>query len=174
MKAMRQILDVAAALIVIFTIQGCSFGTQLRTESADPKGIEGTYDLFTYGCRYPTDIEHAAFLIASEKAGTVELYVPDTSYKVKRGIPADQALDEADIHVHCGVRKVVSISVRRIPDGSGGTLGFEVLPRYSATEVGGVDPLDVSYSLKDGKIIVYIRLLPDVEKKVSGPSGGAR
>jgi hypothetical protein len=69
MKAKRLILDVAAALIVIFTIQGCSLGTQLRTESADPKGIEGTYDLFTYGCRHPTDIEHAAFLIAPEKAG---------------------------------------------------------------------------------------------------------
>ena len=174
MKVTRHFLDVAAALIVIFTIQGCSLGTQLRTESADPKGIEGTYDLFTYGCRYPTDIEHAAFLIASEKAGMVELYVLPTSYKVKRGIPADQALAEADTHVRCGVRKVVAIRVRRIPDGSGGTLGFEVLPRYPATEVGGVDPLDVSYSLKDGKITVYIRLLPDVEKKVSGPSGGAR
>jgi hypothetical protein len=67
----------------------------------------------------------------------VELYVPATSYKVKRGIPADQAIAEADSHVRCGVRKVVAIRVRRIPDGSGGTLGFEVLPRYSATEVWG-------------------------------------
>src|SRR5574342_1016325 len=115
MKVMMQILFVSAALIVIFTIQGCSFGTQLRTESADPNGIEGTYDLFTYGCRYPTDIEHAAFLIAPEKAGMVELYVPDTSCKVKRGIPADQALAEADTHVRCGVRKVVAIRVRRSP-----------------------------------------------------------
>lgn len=175
MKVKRQILDVAAALIVIFTIQGCSHGTQLRTESADPKGIEGTYDLFTYGCRYPTDLEHAAFLIASDKAGMVDLYVPTTSYKVKRGIPAGQALAEADTHVRCGVRTVVAISVHRIPDGSGGTLGFEVLPRFSATEVGGMDPLNVSYTLKDGKITVYIRLLPDVEKKLYGsPSGGGR
>jgi len=174
MKVTRHFLDVAAALIVIFTIQGCSLGTQLRTESADPKGIEGTYDLFTYGCRYPTDIEHAAFLIAPEKAGMVELYVLDTSYKVKRGIPADQALAEADTHVRCGVRKVVAISVHRIPDGSGGTLGFEVLPRYSVTEVGEVDPLDVSYSLKDGKITVYIRLSPDVKRKMTSPSGGGR
>jgi hypothetical protein len=174
MKAMRHFCDIAAALIVIFTIQGCSLGMQLRTESADPKGIEGTYDLFTYGCRYPNDIEHAAFLIAPEKAGMVELHVPDTSYKVKRGIPADQALAEADKHVRCGVRKVMAISVHRIPDGSGGTLGYEVLPRYSVTEVGAVDPLNVSYSLKDGKITIYIRLSPDVEKKLYGPSGGGR
>ena len=175
MKPMRQILDVAAALIVIFTIQGCSHGTQLRTESADPKGIEGTYDLFTYGCRYPKDIEHAAFLIAPDKAGRVEFYVPATSYKVKRSVPAEQALAEADTHVRCGVRTVVGIRVHRIPDGSGGTLGYEVLPRYSATEVGWMDPLNVSYSLKDGKITVYVRLLPDVEKKLYGsPSGGGQ
>jgi hypothetical protein len=175
MMTTRQILKVAAALIVMFTIQGCSHGTQLRTESADPKGIEGTYDLFTYGCRYPKDIEHAAFLIAPCKAGIVELYVPAASYKVKRGIPADQALAEADAHVRCGVRTVQAIRIHRIPDGSGGTLGFEVLPRYSATEVGGMDPLNVNYSLKDGKITVYIRLSPDVEKKVYGsPSGGGQ
>jgi hypothetical protein len=172
MKATKQILEVAAALIVLFAIQGCSLGTQLQTETADPKGIEGTYDLFTYGCRYPNDIEHAAFLIAPDKAGMVEFYVPATSYKVKQGLPADQALAEADTHVRCGVRTVEAIRVHRIPDGSGGTLGFEVLPRYSATEVGGMDPLIVSYALKDGKITVYIRLLPDVEKKLHGPRSG--
>lgn len=172
MKAMRQVLDVAAALVVLFTIQGCSHGIQLRTESADPKGIEGTYDLFTYGCRYPKDIEHAAFLIAPDKADMVELYVPAKSYKVKRSIPADQALAEADTHVRCGVRTVVEARVHRIPDGSGGTLGFEVLPRYALSEVGGMDPLNVSYSLKDGKITVYIRLQPDVELKLRGGSSG--
>jgi len=172
MKATRQILEVAAALIVLFTIQGCSYGTQLRTESADPKGIEGTYDLFTYGCRYPDDIEHAAFLIAPDKASMVELYVPATSYKVKKGIPADQALAEANTHVRCGVRTVEAIRVLRIPDGSGGTLGFEILPRYPATDVGGMDPLNVSYALKDGKITVYIRLFPDVEKKLYRSSSG--
>ena len=173
MKATRQILEVAAALIVMFTIQGCSLGTQLRTETADPNGIEGTYDLFTYGCRYPDDIEHAAFLISPDKAGMVELYVPATSYKVKRGIPADQALAEANAHVRCGVRTVEAIRFLRIPDGSGGTLGFEVLPRYPATNVGGMDPLDVNYALKDGKITVYIKLFPHVERMLNRGSAGA-
>ena len=174
MKCSRPALLLFALFIIVASVTGCLLGTQLNTETADPKTITGTYDLLLYGCRYPDDIEHAAFLIAPERAGMVELYVPATSYKVKRGIPADQALAEANTHVRCGVRKVETIRVHRIPDGSGGTLGFEVLPRYSATEVGGMDPLNVSYSLKDGKITVYIRLLPDVEKKVSGPSGGAR
>jgi len=174
MNATKQILGSAAALIVLFAIQGCSHGPQLRTESADPTRIEGTYDLFTYGCRFPKDIEHAAFLIAPDKAGMVELYVPATSYKIKRGMPADYALAEAEAHVRCGIRTVLSSRVHRIPDGSGGTLGYEVLPRYAPTEVGGMDPLTVSYSLKDGKVTVYIRLLPDVEKKMNSPSGGGQ
>jgi hypothetical protein len=160
-------------LIVIFIFQGCSLGTQLQTVTADPKGIEGTYDLFTYGCRFPTDLEHAAFLIAPDKAGMVEFYVKATSYKVKRGIPADQALAEADTHVRCGVRTVVATRVHRIPDGSGGTLGFEVLPRYSATEIGGMDPLNVNYMLKDGKITIYFKLSPEAEQKVNRGRGSA-
>ena len=174
MKATKQILEVAAALIVLFTIQGCSFGTQLRTEPADPKGIVGTYDLFTYGCRYPDDIEHAAFLIAPDKAGMVELYVPATSYKVKRGLPADQALAEANTHIRCGVRTVEATRLLRIPDGSGGTLGFEVLPRYPATDLGGMDPLNVSYTLKDGKITIYIKLFPNAERLLNQQSLGGR
>jgi len=174
MKATKQILEVAATLIVLFTIQGCSFGTQLRTEPADPKGIVGTYDLFTYGCRYPDDIEHAAFLIAPDKAGMVELYVPATSYKVKRGLPADQALAEANTHVRCGVRTVEATRLLRIPDGSGGTLGFEVLPRYPATDLGGMDPLNVSYTLKDGKITIYIKLFPNAERLLNQQSLGGR
>jgi hypothetical protein len=167
MKATKQILDIAVALIALFTIHGCSLGTQLQTETADPKGIEGTYDLYTYGCRYPDDIEHAAFLIAPDKAGLVEFYVPATSYKVKRGIPADQALAEADTHVRCGVRTVAAVRVHRIPDGSGGTLGFEILPRYPTTNVGGMDPLIVSYALKNGEITIYIKLSPDTERKLN-------
>jgi len=172
MKTTRHILDVAAALIVLCTIQGCGHGMQIRAETADPNVIEGTYDLLTYGCRHPKDLEHAAFLIAPDKAGMVELYAPDSSYKVKRGIPAGQALAEANTHVRCGARTVAAIRVQRIPDGSGGTLGFEILPRYALSEVGGMDPVDVNYKLKDGKVTIYIRLLPDVELKLHGGSGG--
>jgi hypothetical protein len=166
MKTTRQNFKVAVALIVIFTVQGCSLGAPLLTETADPKSLEGTYDLFLYGCRYPNDIEHAAFLITPDKAGMVDLYVPATSYKVKRGVPAEQALAEANKHVRCGVRTVETVRVHRIPDGSGGMLGFEVLPRYPATDVGGMDPVNVSYTLKDGKIIVYINLSPVAERQL--------
>jgi len=175
MKCSRPALLFFALCVIVASISGCMLGTQLHTETADPKTIRGTYDLLLYGCRYPDDIEHAAFLITPDKAGMVELYVPATSYKVKRGLPADQALAEANTHVRCGIRTVEAIRVLRIPDGSGGTLGFEVLPRYPATDVGGMDPLNVSYTLKDGKITVYIKLFPDVERELFRSSlGGGR
>jgi len=172
MTVTRRILGVAAALTILFTIQGCSHGTLLRTRAADPKGIEGTYDLFTYGCRHPEDIEHVAFLIEPDKAGMMQFYFPDKSYKVTSGLSANKALAEADAHARCGVRTVTAVRVNRILDGSGGTLGFEVLPRYSITDVGGIDPVNVSYVLKDGKIGVYIQLQPGVESKLHGGPGG--
>jgi hypothetical protein len=176
MELARSSILITIMFLLAGALSGCAMGTQLQTATADPKGIQGTFDLMTYGCRYPNDIEHAAFLIAPEKASVVDLFVPATSYKTKRGLPADQALAEADAHVRCGVRTVETIRVHRIPDGAGGTLGYEVLPRYPATDETGMDPLDVSYSLKDGKVIVYIRLFPDVERKLylTSPSSGGQ
>jgi hypothetical protein len=142
-------------------------GTRLDTETADPKTITGTYDLLLYGCRYSDDLERAAFLIASDKTGMVDLFVPATSYKVKPGLPAEKALAEADAFVRCGNHTVTELRVHRIPDGSNGTIGYEILPRYSYYDDGGTDPLFVSYTLKDGKITVSIRLYPDVERRLN-------
>lgn len=142
-------------------------GTRLDSETADPRTITGAYDLLLYGCRYPDDLERAAFLIAPDKTDRVDLFVLKTSYKVKRGLPADKALAEADAFVRCGNHTVTELRVHRIPDGGNGTIGYEILPRYSYTDDGGTDPLLVSYSLKDGRITVYIRLFPDVERRLN-------
>lgn len=162
-----------SSFVLAASLSGCAMGTQLQTVTADPKAITGTYDLYTYGCRYPDDLEQAAFLIAPDKTGMVDLYVPATSYKIKRGLPADKALAEADAFVRCGVHTVQELRVHRIPDGSGGSLGYEILPRYPYYDVGGTDPLFVSYTLKDGKVTVYIRLFPDVERKLNLQFPGA-
>ena len=102
-------------LLLAATLAGCAAGTRLLTETADPKTISGTFDLITYGCRYPDDIEHAAFLIAPEKTSMVDLFVPTTSYKITRGLPADLGLAEAGAFVRCGNRTVEETRVHRIP-----------------------------------------------------------
>lgn len=163
-------------LIALFVIQGCAFGKQLQTQTADPKTITGTYDLYLYGCRYPEDYEHAAFLISPDAKYPISLFVLDTSYKVTKGVDAEKALAQAEIFVRCGNHTVAETRVHRIPDGEGGTIGYEILPRYPVTEPSGIDPLLVSYSLKNGKIIVYIRLSPEAERKLNmdgGPAVGA-
>jgi len=176
MNRLRSVLQLSALLFLVSLLSSCAMGIQLKTERADPKGIQGTYDLITYGCRYPSDIEHAAFLITPERTDSVDLFVLDTAYKIKRGLPANQALAEAETHVLCGIRTVQDIRIRRIQDGSGGTLGYEVLPRYPATDETGMDPLLVNYSLKNGKITIYIQFDPNVEKKINSmntPGAGA-
>jgi len=157
----------SVVLMAILVLQGCAFGKQLQTITADPKMISGTYDLYLYGCRYPEDYEHAAFLISPDARYPVELFVRDTSYKVTKGLQAEKALSEAEVFVRCGNHTVVETRVHRIPDGSGGTIGYEVLPRYQVTDAAGSDPLLVSYSLKEGKVIVNIRLSPESERRLN-------
>jgi len=163
----------AAMLLAVSMLQGCTFGTQLRTETADPKTITGTYDLMMYGCRYPTDYEKAAFLISSRSRYPVTLFVSDTSQKATKGLQAEKALSEAEAFVRCGVHTVEGTRVLRILDEGGGTIGYEVLARYPLTDAVGIDPLLVNYSLKDGKVTVYIQLSPDAERKLSHPSSPA-
>jgi hypothetical protein len=174
MKSSRAALQFFVLFVLAASMSGCMLGTQLHTETADPKTITGTYDILLYGCRYPEDLERAAFLIVPDKTGMVDLFVPETSYKVKRGLPADKALEEADAFVRCGIHTVTELRIHRIPDGGNGTIGYEILPRYLPYDEGGSDPLLVSYAHKDGKITVYIRLFPDVERKLNlgFPSGG--
>ena len=167
MKYSRPALMSLALFILVASLSGCMLGTRLDSVTADPKAITGTYDLLLYGCRYPDDLERAAFLIAPDKTGMVDLYVPATSYKVKRGLPADKALAEADAFVRCGNHTVTELRVHSIPDGGNGTVGYEILPRYAYYDEGGTDPLLVSYSLKDGRITVYIRLSPEVERRLN-------
>ena len=89
---------------------------------------------------------------------------------MKKGLQAEKALSEADAFVRCGNRTVEETRVHRISDDSGGTIGYEILPRYRATDEAGSDPLMVNYSLKEGKVSVYIRLFPDVERKLNLPN----
>jgi len=171
MRSLRRYVAIGiAGLIVIGALLGCVHGVRLETETYDPKKIEGTYDLYLYGCRYPDDLEHAAFLIRPEKADMIELFVLDASYKIKRGLSAEKAIAEANTFVRCGMHTVDDIRVQRISDGSGGSLGYEILPRFKPFDRGGTDPLLVNYTLKEGKYYVYIQLVPAEEHILNLPS----
>jgi hypothetical protein len=165
MGRLKNTIRFSALLLMAITLQSCLTGMQLNTTSADKKLISGTYTLLLYGCHYPDQIDNVAILVDENSRYPVEIYDIDTSYKVKKSVPAQQAISEADAFVRCSSHTIWQTQVTRIPDDSGGTLGYEVKPLYVPTEFGTPDVLMISYSLKDGKVRAYIRKLPPAEDR---------
>jgi len=154
-------------------LQGCMAGKQLMTGAADPTEVKGTYTLLLYGCHYPAQIQNVAIFVAETSKYPVRIHDLDTSYTVKTGIPAEQALSEADRFVRCSTNKIWRTEMRKILDDSGGIIGYEVKPLYMPFEFGIADVIQTSYSLQKGTVNAYIRLFPDVEKQQdAGPSDG--
>ena len=165
MEKVGTILSAAALLLVLSTSQATAADRQLKTESAGQAAITGNFTVMLYGCRYPDDIENAAILVSEESRYPVEIYAPDTRYKVKKGLDAQKALAEANAFVKCGVHTVWQTQIRRIGDDEGWTVGYEVRPLYFPYDVGSTDVLLISYALKDGRVIAYIRLTPEMENR---------
>lgn len=177
LKSKYALVGVALALI----LQACAAGTGMHTSPARPAEITGTYTLLLYGCHYPADIKNLAILVKAASPYRVEIYDIETSYKVKRGLSAENALREAEAFVKCsGMRNITGTEIRRIIHGKGGTVGYEVRAVYFPLEFGISDVLLVDYKLVDEKVRAYIRLDPDVERALesSGPdirqNGGNR
>jgi hypothetical protein len=171
MNIVRNLFMITSQLVLIFMLQGCIAGTQLIPKSADPTGIKGTYTLLLYGCRYPDDIENMAVLVDESGPYPVELYAPSFMYKEKKGLTASQALVEAETFITCGFHKTWGSQFRKIPDATGRTIGYELKPLYVPWEIGIPEVLLSSYSLKDGKVIVYIELDPLLKRRNEGGSG---
>jgi len=166
MKPLKNTVRLAGLLLMIITLQSCVTGVQLRTTSADKTLISGTYTLLLYGCHYPDQVDIVAILVDENSKYPLEIYDIDTSYKVRKGVPAQQALTEADAFVRCSFHTIWQTQVTRIPDDVGGTVGYEVRPLYETTEFGTPDVLMISYSLKNGKIRAYIRKSPQAEDRI--------
>jgi hypothetical protein len=166
MKTAKQAAAAGALVTILLLCHGCMYGTQLNSELTDPNTLNGTFDLMLYGCRYPDDIENAAFLVPADSKIPLELFVTDTSYKVKKGLSADKAFSEADAFVRCGIHTVQETRFHRVLDNTGAVVGYDVIPRYLPYDIYGSDPLLVTYSLLAGKVTVHIRLRPEVERQM--------
>ena len=165
MKRTENTIRFIALLLMTMALQACMTGIQLRTTSADRSAISGTYTLLLYGCHYPDQIDNVAILVADNSRYPVEIYDLDTSFKVKKGVPAQQAVMEADAFVRCSFHNVWQTQISRILDDSGGTMGYEFRPLYQVTEFGTPDVLMIGYSLNDGKVRAYIKKIPAMEDR---------
>lgn len=167
MKGLRNRIGFAALLLMAIALQSCMTGMQLSTTSADRTRISGTYTLLLYGCHYPDQIENVAILVDENGRYPVEIYDLDTSFKVKKGVSAQQAIMEAEAFVRCSFHSVWQTQVSAIVDDRGGSLGYEFRPLYAVTEFGMPDVLLISYSLKEGKVRAFIRKNPELEDRFS-------
>ncbi len=153
------------ALVLMMTMTtGCASGTQLKTEGTGGLIVQGIYDLYLYGCRYPSDIENVAILVAADAPYPLEIYDFATRYKVKKGLTAEKALAEANAFVRCSMKTVMRSEMRRIEDDQGRTFGYDMRPLYMPYEIRAVDVMRMNYQLRNGKVTAYIKLAPGTEE----------
>jgi hypothetical protein len=164
---MKNTVKYIFALVVIsFIMTGTSFAIKrpLKTEEAKSADITGTFTLILYGGNYSDDLETIAILDYERDQYNFEPYAPEFDYRIKKGVPAKEALEEA--------KKFVSFhnsfwhfQLSRIIDNKGDTIGYELRPLYLPLTFGVSDVLDVSYWLKGGnKVKVTIKLIEPVER----------
>jgi hypothetical protein len=166
-------------LIACFRMSGdnadCfAFEKALRTEEAKPDEMKGTFTLILYGGSYLDDLETIALFDSEGDHYVLEPFVPDFDYRMKKGVPAQEAFKEAEKFVNFHPSFWRS-QLSRILDKEGKTIGYEVRPLYRPFTFGISDVLDVNYWLKEkGRVKVTIRLIPSIEKnKLPGGDAGS-
>ncbi len=152
-----------AVVFVSLVLGSCAPAPYLKTSSAQPGEITGTYTLILYGGRYSADIENVAILAKEGTGYTFEVFAPEFNYSVRKNVPARDALGTAEqfVSFHYAFRRS---QLSRIMDAGGSVIGYEVRPLYSPLDFGYTDVLDITYTLQDNTVTVRIRLIPEVEK----------
>ena len=174
MKRLTSTVAGTLCIIIVSALTACAPGMQLLTTGVQKAEVKGTFTLLLYGCHYPDDVKNVAILLDEGNTQPFEIYDIKTSYKVKKGISAQEAMSEADTFLRCTAHRVTGTELRSIPDGAGGILGYELRPLYFPLEFGSSDIMLISYSLKGGMIRAYIRLLPDVERQIEAVGSDRR
>jgi len=157
-------------LVIIFwlgtlIIKSFSRGKSLRTVPAQSNAITGMYTLILYGGKHSNDLETVVILGKEDGRYTFEPFAPEFKYTIKKGVPAKEAIAEAEKFVswHNSFHRS---EIRGIIDDKGNTLGYEIRPLYLPITFGAEDVADVNYKMEADKIIVHVRLNPSIEKKL--------
>jgi len=141
---------------VLFVSVSCAPGVRLNTQGEQDSEVAGNYTVIYYGCNFSNDLETIAFLDREDGAFDFEPFAPDFAYRVRKGLPAKEALESAMKFVNCS-SSFSRAQVSRIVGPNGEAIGYEVRPLYQPFTYGSGDVLYVSYGLKDGKVIITVR-----------------
>ncbi len=92
MKNSKKVLSAVAFLILAAALDGCMAGKQLYHVGSRTCSVTGTYTLLALWVPLPDDVQNLAILVSDSSKYPVEIYDIDTSYKVEKEVPAQQAL----------------------------------------------------------------------------------
>jgi hypothetical protein len=161
MKKLSRSFVVLVVMSLFLGLNSCATGKNLNTAGAKNSDVTGTFTLILYGCGYHGDMTTVAILAKEDTHYPFEVFAPEFMYKIKKNMPAEEALKEAEGFISCSVFRT-SPSLRKILDGEGNTIGYELRPKYWWFS----DVLDISY-IMNGKVNVIIRLKQEVERQLS-------
>jgi hypothetical protein len=160
-------------VVFSFTASSCALGNRLTMKSAEEPDVTGNFSLILYGCTHYDDLKTIAILDKEGDPYVFEPFAPDFEYRVKKGVAAKEALQEAEKFVDChnAFRKA---QLSRLVDAKGETLGFEVRPLYMPFVFGVEDVLHTDYRIEGDKVIVKIWLSRSVEEMMENDESGEK
>jgi hypothetical protein len=142
-------------LILALLSYSCS-ERYLRTESATPGAITGTYTLILYGGNYANSVKNIAILAKEGTPYTFDIYEPSFDYRIIKGVPAREALTMAEKFVRSNPN-FWKIQISEILDRQGMAIGYEMMPLYYPAVFGDPNIIRTYYKMTGNKVIVYIR-----------------
>jgi hypothetical protein len=144
-------------------VAACVLSQEIRTEDASEKEIAGTYSLIFYGGTYGTDLLTVAILAKEDSPYSIIPYAPEFDYKIKKHMPAKEALAEA-ISFISRHPEFSRVQIARIVDNSGRVIGYEIRPLYRVFTYGAPDVLNIYYWRKGDNVFVRMWFLRKEER----------
>ncbi|BCB97272.1 hypothetical protein JZK55_21940 [Dissulfurispira thermophila] len=160
---MKRIAYILLLVSCIVLLSSCAAGNYLKTEGVRDTDIKGSFTLILYGSKYSNDIETIAILDIEGDDYSFEPYAPEFDYKIKKGVPADEALEETERFISWH-SLFLYYQISKILDYKDNIIGYEIRPLYQPLAFGTSDVLDVDYRIKNNKVIVRIKLKPEIER----------
>ena len=167
--AMRKV----TLIFLLFALVGstsCMSGIRLNTEGAKESEVSGTYRAIFVGCNYFNDLNTVVFLQKEGSQYIFEPFVPDFNYRIRKGVPAEEALAASEKFLNCS-SLFRNSQLSRIVTPGGEVLGYEIKPIYSIYVYGTDDPLYTDYWLKDDKVVIKIWLDQSVDRMLNDGRG---
>ena len=164
-------ISVLITLLFIFwlgtrIIKSFSRGRSLKTVPSSVTAINGLFTLILYGGKHSDDIETIAILGKENDRYTFEPFAPEFKYTVKKGVPAKEAVAEAESFISRH-NSFWQSKISGIVDERGNILGYELRPLFFPISFGAEDVIDVNYKMEANKVVASISLNPSIEKKQS-------